>query len=177
MRAVVIGLGERGIGLRGLDLGGLLRRLLRLDRAVDDRQHLARADPAAGIDEHADDAAARAGNADRLVALGGERAAGGDHAADLLRPGTTTVTVGTWPAPRGALRRLVGRSRAISDESDQITISGEADAAAMTSRRRRRERSTTTSVSEEWIEVSLFMMSMPACREFRVLTRRAVLAE
>ena len=40
-RAVVIGLGERGVGARRLDLRGELRRLLRLDRAVDHGEHLA----------------------------------------------------------------------------------------------------------------------------------------
>ena len=45
-RAIVIGLGALGIGARRLDLGGELRRLLRLDRAVDDREGLPGADPA-----------------------------------------------------------------------------------------------------------------------------------
>ena len=60
-----------------------LRRLLSLDRAVDHGKDLARADPAPGIDEHADDAPALAGDSDGLVAAGAERSAGGDHTADL----------------------------------------------------------------------------------------------
>ena len=97
-RALIIRLGQRGIGARGFDLRRKLRGLLRLDRTVDDGQRLPRAHPVAGIDQYADDPAARSGDADRLVALGSEWSAGGNGAPDLARPGTMTVTVGTCPA-------------------------------------------------------------------------------
>jgi hypothetical protein len=82
-RALVIVLRKLGIGPSSVDLGGKLRRLLRLDRAVDDCEDLAGADPAAGIDQHPNDAPALAGDADRLVTARGEGAAGGDGASDL----------------------------------------------------------------------------------------------
>ena len=82
-RALVIVLGERRIGACRGDLRGELRRLLRLHRAVDDGEHLPGTDPAASIDEDADDAAALARDPDRLVTPGAKRAAGGDDPADL----------------------------------------------------------------------------------------------
>ena len=65
--AVVVGLREGGLRLCGLDLGGHLRRLLALDRTVDDCEHLAGAHPTARIHQDADHSAARAGNADRTI--------------------------------------------------------------------------------------------------------------
>jgi len=85
--------------------------------------------------------------------------------ATWLRPGTITVTLGIWPAlPPAAF------GAALFDAPLPITmrrisaITTTPITAAITSWRRRRERSTTTSVSEEWIEVSLFIMSMPIAR-------------
>ena len=71
--AVELVLGEPEVGLRHLDLRGELRGFLGLDAAVDDGERLAGADPLAGLDEHAHDLPALAGNADRHVAAGGER--------------------------------------------------------------------------------------------------------
>ncbi len=64
-----------------------------------------------------------------------------------LRPGTMTVTVGTWPAP-AARGSLSDEPRFIISTAAR-TIRATTIAAAMTIRRRRRERSTTTSVSDE----------------------------
>ena len=80
-------LGEAGVGAGDVDLGGELRRFLRLDGAVDDRERLAGADPLAGLDEDADHLAALAGDSDRHVVAGGELAGGGDDAGDLLAAG------------------------------------------------------------------------------------------
>ena len=161
----IIRLGKRGIGARRFDLRGELRRLLRLDRAVDDREQLAGADPAAGVDEHADDPAARSGDADRLVALGGKRAAGGDHAADLAVAGDDhgdgRDLARRRPPPPA---RLVRCAAPIDDENKDDQQRTATAAAMMTSRRRARERSTTTSVSEEWIEVSRFIIPCPISR-------------
>ena len=85
--AVELVLGELQVGARHFDLGGELGRLLRLDRAIDHRQRLAGADPLAGLDEHALDLAAFAGDADRHVAARGERAGRGDEREDILAAG------------------------------------------------------------------------------------------
>ena len=79
--AVVIRLGKSGLRLRGFDEGRLLGRLLRLDRAIDNRQDLAGLNPSAGVDEHANDAAALTSDSNRLIALRCEWAACGDHSA------------------------------------------------------------------------------------------------
>ncbi len=80
-------LGELQVGARHLDLGGELLRLLGLDRAVDHRQRLAGADPLAGLDQHTLDLAALAGDADRHVAAGGERAGRRDQGGNVLAAG------------------------------------------------------------------------------------------
>ena len=85
--AVEFILGERRVGPRDGDLRRQLRGFLALHRAVDRREHLALADPASGIDIDPGDEAAFAGDADRLVAPRGKRAAGGDRARDLAAPG------------------------------------------------------------------------------------------
>ena len=84
LRPVQLLLGEAGIGAGDVDLGGELRGFLSLDRAVDDGERLAGADPLAGLDEDADDLAALARDPDRHVVAGGELAGGGDGAGDLL---------------------------------------------------------------------------------------------
>ena len=81
-RAVEIGLGEVRVGPRDFDLRRRALRLLGLHRAVDHRQHLARADPVAGLDRDRDHAAAFADHADRHLAPRGERAGGADRACD-----------------------------------------------------------------------------------------------
>ena len=87
--------------------------LLRLDAAVDHRQHLAGADPLAGLDEDADDLAALARHADRHVVARGERAGRGDDPVDLLparggdgHGGELLALVGDWaPRPSRRVRR------------------------------------------------------------------------
>src|SRR6185503_9304739 len=61
-------------------------------------------DPASGVDQHAHDAAARAGDSDRLVALGRERSAGTDRAPDLAAAGNDDGH--GRDLPRAAFRRL-----------------------------------------------------------------------
>ena len=169
--ALVIGLGKRGIGARRLDLRGELRRLLRLDRAVDDREHLARADPAAGIDEDADDAAALsrrcrpAGRAWRAsgplaVIIARDLAAAGNDDRDRrdLARALAAGRRGRLAAPRPII---------IADAQDDEQRRA-ATAAPMITQRRRRARSVTTSVSEEWIEVSRFIIPLPSLRISRL---------
>ena len=97
LRPVQLLLGEAGVGAGDVDLGGELRRLLGLDRAVDDGERLAGADPLAGLDEDADDLAALARDADRHVVAGGELAGGGDGAGDLLAAGDDDADRGRRP--------------------------------------------------------------------------------
>ena len=108
------------------DLRGELRRFLRLDRAVDVAEHLALADPAAGIDQHRGHPSAFAGDPDRLVAPRRKRARCGDACAPLqLRPGTITLTARHLPAATAALAPRLGRAapdrpcRAEHEEGDQ----------------------------------------------------------
>ena len=98
-------LGQRGIGARDLDLGGELIGFLALDRAIDAGEHLALADPAAGIDVDARHLAALAGHADRLVAPRGERARRGDRAHDVGPPGDDHRDAGDLSARRGVRPR------------------------------------------------------------------------
>ena len=65
LRAVEFVLGEAASARATWIWAASWAGLLRLDRAVDDRQHLARADPLARLDQHRSDQAAFAGDADR----------------------------------------------------------------------------------------------------------------
>ncbi len=81
-RAVEISLRQIGFGTRDFDLRAGAADLLRLDRAIDDREHLTLADPVARIDGYGNDAAALADHADGHFASCGQRPGGGDLAFD-----------------------------------------------------------------------------------------------
>ena len=113
---LVIGLGERRVGAGSIDLRGQLRRLLRLNGAVDNREDLPCADPAAGIDENAHDPSAGARDSDRLIALGGKRAAGGEDSSDLASAGDDHGHGRDLPGTRAGGRRVAfGRAAAEHD--------------------------------------------------------------
>ena len=71
-----------GVRLRDLDLRGGALHLLRLDRAIDRDEHLALADPVAGIDADCRHAAAFANHTYRQVAARSQRTGRGDLAID-----------------------------------------------------------------------------------------------
>ena len=106
--------------------------------------------------------------------LAAERAAGGDHAADLATAGYDHGD--RWDLARAACARRANpfRCAAAEDHQDR-TRSAAPTAAAMISQRRRCERSTTISVSEEWIEVSRFIIPCPISQILQLATQ-AVLA-
>jgi len=122
--AIQILLGEAKIRLRDLNAGGKLRCFLCLHGAVDHGQHLAAAHPLAGLDQHAHDLAAFAGNADRHVAARGERAGRGDAAADLTpargNDGNRRQGAATLLRARRARagRRLLGLLAASPEQED-----------------------------------------------------------
>ena len=70
------GLRQIGVGLRDADRGGKAGRLLCLHRTIDDRERLSGADPLAGLDQHADDLPAFAGDPDGHFASCRDRAVG-----------------------------------------------------------------------------------------------------
>ena len=107
-----------------------------------------------------------AGDPDRLVALGAERAAGGDDSADLAPAGNDDRHrrhLSRRPRRRRGASLAAVEPRAVSKARPTMSRARPQRAPMITIRRRRRERSTTTSVSEEWIEVSRFMLSCPNC--------------
>ncbi len=96
--AVIFVLGQRRIGPRNLDRGGELRRGLRLDRAIDRRQHLALADPASGIDINCANQPAFARHSDWLVAASCQRAGCGHGLGDFASAGNNHRDRGDLPA-------------------------------------------------------------------------------
>jgi hypothetical protein len=86
-RALQLVLRQHGIGLADLDLRRERARLLGLDILVDDRQHLAGLHPVTRLHQHAQDLTAFAGNADRHLASGRQRASRVDDALDRARAG------------------------------------------------------------------------------------------
>jgi hypothetical protein len=85
--AFIIVLRESRIGARGIDLRCELSRLLRLHGAVDYGEDLTCADPAAGVDKDALNAAALSRDPDRLIAFRCERTASGHEASDVALAG------------------------------------------------------------------------------------------
>ena len=154
LRAVELVLRELRVGAGDLDVGGELGGFLRLDRTVDGGEDLALADPAAGIDQHAGDHAAFAGDSDRLVAPRGKRAAGGDRARDLRAARDHDGDGRHLAAAAFGLRRPPALPRRRSSGKKPSATSA-MSAAPMIAKRLRREPSSSTSVlsPEERIEV------------------------
>src|SRR4030095_12161131 len=142
---VIFILGQCGIGARDLNLGGKLRRVLRLYRAINGRQRLALAHPGSGVDQHGADHSALARDPDRLGAMGGQSAPSRAHPTP---PG---------PAPADWLSAAWSPRRSIISA---IRMAAMPTTAAIMMFRRRLERSTTIRVSEPCKRVSRFMRNI-----------------
>ena len=124
-----------GVRLRDLNLGGGALHLLRLDRAIDRDEHLALADPVAGIDADCRHAAAFTNDTYRQIAARSQRTGRGNLAIDGALARRDHGDAGQLGLATGVFFRARPGDDEIGHDSKQQSKDCSADVPATTTRR------------------------------------------